>query len=75
MSDRATDELNPPSPEEIGRLRDELRSLRLEGTGGLDEDAIEEILALPPTLLFEAIRHLSVAFRPLSSILPPEHPK
>ncbi|KAJ3564738.1 hypothetical protein NPX13_g7741 [Xylaria arbuscula] len=73
MSARVTGERKPPSLEEIDRLRDELRSLSLKGVSDLDEDTIEEILALPPTLFLEALQHLRVSFGPLSALPSPQH--
>ncbi|KAK5636649.1 hypothetical protein RRF57_012361 [Xylaria bambusicola] len=67
MSDWISEEREPPTHDEISKLRDELRSLSLNGTSGLDETAIEEIISLPPTLFFEAVRHLTLAFGPLST--------
>ncbi|KAI1742261.1 hypothetical protein F4680DRAFT_446327 [Xylaria scruposa] len=61
-------ELRPPSFDEINKLRDELHSLKLKGViDDLDDNAIEEILHLPPSLFYEAIYHLGLAFGPLSS--------
>ncbi|KAI0528031.1 hypothetical protein F5B22DRAFT_16465 [Xylaria bambusicola] len=67
MPNRTSEEPDPPTPDEINKLRDELRSLSLNETSGLDEDAIEELLSLPPTLFFEAVRNLALAFGPLST--------
>ncbi|KAI0415823.1 hypothetical protein F5X98DRAFT_345605 [Xylaria grammica] len=86
MSSQATRELKPPTPEEINKLRDELRSLKLSGApNSLDDATIEEILVLPPSLFFEAIHNLTLAFGPLSmfpaldfpvaAILPPDNPQ
>ncbi|KAF2972549.1 hypothetical protein GQX73_g963 [Xylaria multiplex] len=75
MSNQATRELKPPTPEEINNLRDELHSLKLKGTpNSPDEAAIEEILLLPPSLFYEAIRNLNLAFGPLSTFPVLEHP-
>lgn len=74
MSDHATEELKLPTPEQINKLRDELRSLKFEGTNGLDEDTIEDILLLPPTLFFEAVHNLTLAFGPLSTFPDLEYP-
>ncbi|KAI1195573.1 hypothetical protein F5X97DRAFT_307708, partial [Nemania serpens] len=68
MSDRENREVNPPTPEEINQLRDELRSLHLKGVpNAFDEDTIEKILLLPPSLFYEAVRNLAIALGPLSS--------
>ncbi|KAI1310857.1 hypothetical protein F5Y03DRAFT_344178 [Xylaria venustula] len=84
MSDNKTEGLKPPTPEQVNRLREELRCLKDENPNDLDDDTIEEILLLPPTLFFEAVRHLTVAFGPLSTfpvselptaaIAPHDHP-
>ncbi|KAI0905931.1 hypothetical protein F4823DRAFT_609151 [Ustulina deusta] len=74
MSDHATEELKLPTPEQINKLRDELRSLKFEGTNGLDEDTIEDVLLLPPTLFFEAVHNLTLAFGPLSTFPDLEYP-
>ncbi|KAI0542217.1 hypothetical protein GGR58DRAFT_300702 [Xylaria digitata] len=75
MSNQATRELKPPTPEEMNKLRDELHSLKLKGIpNSPDEAAIEEILLLPPSLFFEAIRNLNLAFGPLSTFPILEHP-
>ncbi|KAI0442192.1 hypothetical protein F4803DRAFT_551354 [Xylaria telfairii] len=78
MSGQGTMELKPPSLDEINKLRDELRSLKRKGTftvDDLDDNTIEEIIHLPPSLFYEAIHHLGLAFGPLSSFpaaaLPP----
>ncbi|KAI0976140.1 hypothetical protein F4678DRAFT_416048 [Xylaria arbuscula] len=67
MSGNKTEGLKPPTPEEITRLREELRCLKSENPNDLDDSTIEEILLLPPTLFFEAVRHLTVTFGPLST--------
>ncbi|TRX94553.1 hypothetical protein FHL15_004708 [Xylaria flabelliformis] len=68
MPSQQVTELSPPSSEEINNLRDELRSLKLKGViEDLDDNAIEEILHLPPSLFYEAIHYLKLAFGPLSS--------
>ncbi|KAI0862685.1 hypothetical protein F4860DRAFT_471455 [Xylaria cubensis] len=68
MPSQQVTELRPPSFEEINKLRDELHSLKLKGViEDLDDNAIEEILQLPPSLFYEAIHHLTLAFGPLSS--------
>ncbi|KAI1755472.1 hypothetical protein F4782DRAFT_488664 [Xylaria castorea] len=68
MSSQEITELKPPSFEEINTLRDELHSLKLKGVvDDLDDNAIEEILHLPPSLFYEAVHHLRLAFGPLSS--------
>ncbi|KAI0429655.1 hypothetical protein F5Y09DRAFT_309700 [Xylaria sp. FL1042] len=64
MSDPAIEGLKPPTPEEINKLRHELRSLKSED---LDDDTIEEILRLPPTLFFEAVHGLTLVFGSLST--------
>ncbi|KAI0816738.1 hypothetical protein GGR55DRAFT_628402 [Xylaria sp. FL0064] len=64
MSGPATEELKPPTPEEINKLRDELHSLESKN---LDDDTIERILRLPPTLFFEAVRALTLTYGPLST--------
>ncbi|KAJ8131668.1 hypothetical protein O1611_g1957 [Lasiodiplodia mahajangana] len=68
-------ELTPFTPEEIEKLRDELRSLNLKGTlDTLSEDSIEKLLLLPPSLFSEAVRSLAVALGPLPSFPAVEHP-
>ncbi|TGJ87697.1 hypothetical protein E0Z10_g1075 [Xylaria hypoxylon] len=75
MSNQATKELKPPTSEEINKLRDELRSLKLKGTpNSLDEATVEEILLLPPSVFFEAVRGLTLAFGPLSTFPALEYP-
>ncbi|KAI0476837.1 hypothetical protein F4859DRAFT_514168 [Xylaria cf. heliscus] len=75
MSGQETMELKPPSPNDINRLRNELRSLQPKGTAnGLDNNAIEEILHLPPSLFYEAIRQLVLVFGPLSSFPASRYP-
>ncbi|KAI0553011.1 hypothetical protein F4679DRAFT_533248 [Xylaria curta] len=68
MPSQEISELKPPSFEELNKLRDELHSLKLKGViDDLDDNAIEEILHLPPSLFYEAVHHLGLAFGPLSS--------
>ncbi|KAI0455404.1 hypothetical protein F5B21DRAFT_472191 [Xylaria acuta] len=68
MSGRETTELKPPSLKEINKLRDELQSLKLKGTvKDLDDNTIEEILHLPPSLFYEVVYRLGLALGPLSS--------
>ncbi|KAI0408582.1 hypothetical protein F4802DRAFT_617625 [Xylaria palmicola] len=75
MSDQRTQELQPPSPGEINKLRDELCSLKLNGIcDWLDDNAIEELLHLPSSLFFEAVRNVVAAFGPLSSIPASKYP-
>lgn len=75
MSEHDSQELQPFTSEDIENLRAELRPLNLKGTPNtLDEDSIEKLLLLPPSLLSEAVRRLVVAFGPLSSFPVPEHP-
>lgn len=75
MSNRENKEVNPPTPEELNKLRDELRSLHLKGVpNAFDEDSIEKILLLPPSLFYEAVRCLVLAFGPLSSFPVVDYP-
>ncbi|KAI1118034.1 hypothetical protein F5Y14DRAFT_400890 [Nemania sp. NC0429] len=75
MSDRENKGVKPPTPEELNQLRAELRSLQLKGVpNALDEDAIDRILLLPPSLFYEAVRNLALAFGPLSSFPAVDNP-
>lgn len=70
MSGQRIRELKLPSLDQINKLRDELRSLKLKGTStvdDLDDNTIEDIIHLPPSLFYEAIHRLQLAFGPLSS--------
>ncbi|KAI8949580.1 hypothetical protein F4801DRAFT_552595 [Xylaria longipes] len=68
MPSQETTELKPPSFEEINKLRDELHTLKSKGVvNGPDDNTIEEILRLPPSLFYEAVHCLGIAFGPLSS--------
>ncbi|KAI1426976.1 hypothetical protein F5Y12DRAFT_739379 [Xylaria sp. FL1777] len=73
MSYQVPGERKPPTPDEINKLRDELHSLKSERPDILDDEIIKEILLLPPTLFFEAVRSLTLAFGPLSTFPIPEH--
>ncbi|KAI0118741.1 hypothetical protein GGR51DRAFT_497472 [Nemania sp. FL0031] len=67
-------ELKPFTPEEIEKLRDELRSLNLKGAPDtLSEDSIDKLLLLPPSLFSEAVRDLVLAFGPFPSFPTVEH--
>lgn len=68
-------EVKAPSLDEIRRFREELHSLRANDPSNYpDNETIEKIVHLPPSLFYEAVRDLMLVFGPLASFPAREYP-